>query len=136
MDAQDNYSFLQHIWFLTSHGNGSHNTVDFLRLFLYMVLCSGLYYMEARAFLRIVSHFGQRSRKPLAPDSARFYLVWLLIGVMTLGPLLFAFTLRYPIDPVWALLIVLLFGLSLIPAGRHIRRNMSTLYKSGYLKRS
>ena len=109
---------------------------DLLLLVGCMAACSVFYYLGARVFIRVVGFMGRKTKGSLALRIVSYFAVWLLTVAAILTPFFLVGTsLRRSAGLAWTMLLVLLFFASLLPAARHIRKNMEVLYEAGYAKR-
>jgi hypothetical protein len=108
---------------------------DILILVVYMAACSGFYYLAARAFVGVVGFLGRKTKGSLALRVVSYLVVWIVTAALIVAPFFVALSFHQPVELAWAMLLMVLFVASLLPAARHIRKNMELLYEAGYTRR-
>jgi hypothetical protein len=104
----------------------SKNVHDVLLLFLFMAACSGFNYLVAILFVRIFIFLKRKLDRFITFRSVCLWFVWAITIVLKFMPLFLAFGFHRPVDPVWALLVILFGALSAIPASRYVRKNLGS----------
>jgi hypothetical protein len=117
------------------HIRAMSNTKLVLFLIVYAVAWTGINYLIARLFIRTASMIGRKLGDSITLKSVCIWFAWATMIVLRSVPCFIALGYRRPVDAMWALLVILCFAISVLPASRYVSKNLAVLYGARYGKK-
>jgi hypothetical protein len=98
-----------------------------LFLIVYAVAWTGFNYLMARLFIHTANIIGRKLGDSITLKSMCLWVAWASMIVLRVVPFIIVLRCHQPVDVIWTLLVILSFGISVLPASRYVGKKLAVL---------